>query len=207
MIGIINFEKHASELFKDQRLFNKNENTIYKIPPLICRAKSKGSSGPTRVTKEPKAGRTSFKEAQKVIVLLIFRAYSVTDKWRYHEKYHSKPLFKSTKITLTYIWRLCRGHIIFSGFLELLRVMFLLLTPQILKRLLSVLQNVQESKWAGVEYCLVLVAVGVLGSICETHTYFQLNNAGIKMKTALISAIFRKSLKMLQPNGKNNCQS
>ena len=40
--------------------------------------------------------------------------------------------------------------------------------------------------------------------MCETHTYYQLNNAGVKMKTALISAIYRKSLKMLQPLGKRN---
>ena len=38
--------------------------------------------------------------------------------------------------------------------------------------------------------------------MCETHTYYQLNSGGIKMKTALISAVYRKSLKMLQPNGK-----
>ena len=72
----------------------------------------------------------------------------------------------------------------------------------ILRQLLTILENGQESKWHGFEYCLLLVVVGLFGALCETHTYFQLNNAGIKMKTALISAIYRKSLKMLQPNGK-----
>ena len=67
---------------------------------------------------------------------------------------------------------------------------------------LNVFFHPQESKWAGIEYCVMLVVVGFIGAICETHTYFHLNNAGIKMKTALISAIYRKSLKMLQPNGK-----
>jgi hypothetical protein len=31
--------------------------------------------------------------------------------------------------------------------------------------------------------------------------HFQLNKAGIVMKTALISSVYRKSLKMMQPNG------
>ena len=88
-----------------------------------------------------------------------------------------------------------------SATLECLRVIFLLLAPQVLRHLLSVLQHPNESKWDGVEYCVLLVAVGLLGAICETHTYFQLNNAGIKMKTALISALYRKSLKLLQPSG------
>jgi ATP-binding cassette subfamily C (CFTR/MRP) protein 1 len=74
--------------------------------------------------------------------------------------------------------------------------------PQVLRLLLGVLQNIRESKWHGFEYCILLVSVGFLGALCETHTYFQLNNAGIKMKTAIISAIYRKSLKMIQPNGK-----
>ena len=133
--------------------------------------------------------------------VFIFRAYTVTDQWRYHEKYQ-KPTFKrNQKFTLALILRLCKSHILMSGLLETLRVLFLLLTPQVLKKLLSVLQNLQESKWAGIKYCVILVVAGFLGAICETHTYFQLNNAGIKMKTALISAIYRKSLKMLQPNG------
>ena len=32
----------------------------------------------------------------------------------------------------------------------------------------------------------------------------QLNKAGIVMKTGLISAVYRKSLKIQQPNGKSN---
>ena len=131
-----------------------------------------------------------------------FRAYTVTDQWKYHEKYQ-KPSFKTNKFTLALILRLCKTHILMSATLELLRVIFLLLAPQVLKHLLSVLQHPTESKWDGVEYCVLLVAVGLLGAICETHTYFQLNNAGIKMKTALISALYRKSLKMIQPSGKN----
>ena len=131
----------------------------------------------------------------------ISRAYTVTDQWKYHEKYQ-KPSFKTNKFTLALILRLCKTHILMSATLELLRVFFLLLAPQVLKHLLSVLQHPTESKWDGVEYCVLLVAVGLLGAICETHTYFQLNNAGIKMKTALISALYRKSLKMIQPSGK-----
>ena len=71
-----------------------------------------------------------------------FRAYTVTDQWRYHEKYQ-KPTFRTEKFTLALILRLCKSHIIVSGLLETLRVMFLLLTPQVLKKLLSILQNFQ----------------------------------------------------------------
>ena len=75
-----------------------------------------------------------------------FRAYTVTDQWRYHEKYQKPTFPKTNKFTLALILRLYKTHIIMSGLLETLRVLFLLLTPQVLKRLLSVLQNLQVRK-------------------------------------------------------------
>ena len=125
----------------------------------------------------------------------------MTDQWKYHEKYQ-KPSFSTHRFTLALILRLCKTHIILSGILEICRVFFILLGPQVLRQLLTILEDDHESQWHGFEYCILLVAVGFFGALCETHTYYQLNNAGIKMKTALISAIYRKSLKMIQPHGK-----
>ena len=125
----------------------------------------------------------------------------MTDQWKYHEKYQ-KPSFSTHRFTLALILRLCKTHIILSGILEICRVFFILLGPQVLRQLLTILEDDHESQWHGFEYCILLVAVGFFGALCETHTYYQLNNAGIKMKTALISAIYRKSLKTIQPHGK-----
>ena len=54
----------------------------------------------------------------------------------------------------------------------------------------------------GLLYAAALVGLGFLGSLAETHSFFQLNLAGMKAKTALTSAIFRKSLNMKHPRGK-----
>jgi hypothetical protein len=54
----------------------------------------------------------------------------------------------------------------------------------------------------GLCYAFALVSLGFLGSLAETHSFFQLNLAGMKAKTALTSAIFRKALNMKQPRGK-----
>ena len=55
----------------------------------------------------------------------------------------------------------------------------------------------------GLLYAAALVGLGFLGSLAETHSFFQLNLAGMKAKTALTSAIFRKALNMKHPRGKN----
>ena len=56
----------------------------------------------------------------------------------------------------------------------------------------------------GLLYAAALVGLGFLGSLAETHSFFQLNLAGMKAKTALTSAIFRKSLNMKHPRGKSS---
>ena len=128
------------------------------------------------------------------------------------------------------IYRLTRQNIQISAALEVLRIVFLLTAPQVLRQVLAYLeekdrmnilgvdsvqtestQGEEESfgveggehhtHWYGLRCILLLVSLGFFSSMCETHTYYQLNLGGIKMKTALISAVYRKSLKMLQPNG------
>ena len=118
------------------------------------------------------------------------------------------------------IYKLTRQNILISAVLEVLRIILLLTAPQVLKQVLAYLEekdrtnilgdnsmatestNEHHDHWYGIRCCLLLVSLGFFSSMCETHTYYQLNLGGIKMKTALISAVYRKSLKMLQPNGK-----
>ncbi len=127
----------------------------------------------------------------------------MTDTWKGIEKFQ-KPAYDDThfSLTLTLILKLTRGHVVTSGLLEAARILFLILGPQVLRHLIRAVEDARSPKWEGFEYCILLVFVGFMGALCETQTYFQLNSAGIKMKTAIISAVYRKSLKMLAPNGK-----
>lgn len=127
------------------------------------------------------------------------------------------------------VFKITRQNIQISALLEVLRIAFLLTAPQALRQVLAYLEekdrmnilgkdatveestnggsleeaeNLHHDHWYGIKCCLLLVSLGFFSSMCETHTYYQLNSGGIKMKTALISAVYRKSLKMLQPNGK-----
>ena len=146
----------------------------------------------------------------------------MTDRWKCNEKATKYPpaSAKGNK-TMQLIYRLTRQNIQISAVLEVLRIVFLLTAPQALRQVLAYLEekdrinilgedaieeedieNPHHTHWYGIRCCLLLVSLGFFSSMCETHTYYQLNLGGIKMKTALISAVYRKSLKMLQPNGK-----
>ena len=104
-----------------------------------------------------------FKKYLHCYFYLFSRAYNVTDQWKYHEKYQ-KPSFTTHRFTLALILRLCKTHLIISGILEVFRVFFILMGPQVLRQLLNILEHSHESKWHGFEYCLLLVAVGFLGN-------------------------------------------
>ena len=55
----------------------------------------------------------------------------------------------------------------------------------------------------GLAYAAALVAIGFVGSLAETHSFFQLNVAGFKAKSALSAAIFKKALALKQPRGES----
>ena len=160
------------------------------------------------------------------------RASTITDRWKFHEKALNCPTTVTKgNVTMGLVFKLTRQNILISALLEVLRIVFLLTAPQVLRQVLAYLEekdrmnilgegttlaestneesldgdeNPHHTHWYGIRCCLLLVSLGFFSSMCETHTYYQLNSGGIKMKTALISAVYRKSLKMLQPNGKIN---
>jgi hypothetical protein len=55
--------------------------------------------------------------------------------------------------------------------------------------------------WHGLSRAAALVFLGLLCSLAETHSFFQLNVAGLKVKSALAAAVFRKSMAVKQPRG------
>ena len=63
------------------------------------------------------------------------------------------------------------------------------------------LMTEHHSNWYGVRCCVWLVLLGFLSSVCETHAYYQLNSGGVKMKSAVIAAVYKKSLRIVEPNG------
>jgi len=55
--------------------------------------------------------------------------------------------------------------------------------------------------WHGLGRAAALVALGLLCSMAETHSFFQLNVAGLKVKSAVAAAVFRKAMTVKQPRG------
>ena len=74
------------------------------------------------------------------MITFFRRAYNVTDQWKYHEKYQ-KPSFSTHRFTLALILRLCKAHLIISGILELFRVFFIIMGPQVLRQLVSCMKD------------------------------------------------------------------
>ncbi|TRY67445.1 hypothetical protein TCAL_02747 [Tigriopus californicus] len=131
-----------------------------------------------------------------------YTASVLTSLWIQNQKYLTpKSWFKSD--TLRLILKLNQGSLILSGALELGRILFSLLVPMSLQQVIHYIDVAdledQGFPFHGIFYALILVVVSFLGSLCETHAFFQLNMAGMNTKTALAAAVFRKSLRLKSP--------
>ena len=53
-----------------------------------------------------------------------------------------------------------------------------------------------EPLWRGYFYTIVLIIATLVNTIINSQYYFQQYNIGLKVRTALTSAIYRKSLRL-----------
>ncbi|XP_054154950.1 ATP-binding cassette sub-family C member 2-like [Oppia nitens] len=81
------------------------------------------------------------------------------------------------------------------------------LQPLIVKLLIDFVGDNYEYKWHGYIYTVLLVLTNVIYSFCNAYSYEIFNTMGIRVKSCLTSAIYRKALvlsndsKRLTPNG------
>eukprot|EP00095_Tigriopus_kingsejongensis_P005978 maker-scaffold48_size466083-snap-gene-2.9 protein:Tk05978 transcript:maker-scaffold48_size466083-snap-gene-2.9-mRNA-1 annotation:"hypothetical protein TRIADDRAFT_50060" len=127
----------------------------------------------------------------------------LASRWRQNEKFLSPKSSWFSNTTLRLILKLNQTNILLSGILEFLRIVFSIMVPLSLQRIIQYIDVADDEDQGfpihGILYALLLVGIGFLGSLSETHAFFQLNMAGIKTKSALASAVIRKSLSIRSP--------
>ena len=68
-------------------------------------------------------------------------------------------------------------------------------TPQFLNRLIGFISS-EEQEWKGYLYMGLIVAVTLLNTLVNSQTFYIQYLVGLRIKTALISGIYRKSLRL-----------
>ena len=87
--------------------------------------------------------------------------------------------------------------ILLHGYIRHIRVIFQLcfVSPQLVNLLIAYVQS-DEPIWRGYLYTITLIAVTMLNTIINSQYFFFQYSIGLKIRTALTSAIYRKSLRL-----------
>ncbi|XP_040572291.1 multidrug resistance-associated protein 1 isoform X2 [Lepeophtheirus salmonis] len=126
------------------------------------------------------------------------RTFNIHEKWK--RKDSCSPLCNKTALALM---KLLSSEILISGLYEVFHILFTLTNPIALKMLMDYIEKERGDYLRGIYSILFLTVTGFLSSLCETHTFYHLNLSGFIMKTALMSAIYKKSLRVPHFNGGN----
>jgi ATP-binding cassette, subfamily C (CFTR/MRP), member 1 len=81
-----------------------------------------------------------------------------------------------------------------AGSLKLVHDMFQFVAPQVLKALIVYLRSPAESIWYGITLTLIIAVAQIIMSISLRQYYFTCYRVGLRIRTAMITAIYKKAL-------------
>ncbi|XP_029673303.1 multidrug resistance-associated protein 1 isoform X3 [Formica exsecta] len=83
----------------------------------------------------------------------------------------------------------------FGAFLKLIQDIMTFISPQILKLLIAFIEG-EEEMWKGYFYSVLLLLTAILQTLILSQYFHRMFLVGLRIRTALIAAIYRKALRM-----------
>ncbi|CAD0199749.1 unnamed protein product [Chrysodeixis includens] len=95
------------------------------------------------------------------------------------------------------------GQFVFGALLKLFNDCLMFLSPQLLKLLIGFVQG-DEPIWKGYLYAVALLACATVQTMLLAHYFTRMYLVGMRIRTALTSSIYRKSLRMSNASRKES---
>ena len=111
----------------------------------------------------------------------IFKKYSLSIKKIVHSK------------TLTVLVKSFGGTFVVAGVLRAVNDVLLYMTPIVFRKIIQTIEN-DDQVWKGYFWCVVLFITATVQVIISNHYFRQAYVTAFQMRTAIISAIYRKTL-------------
>ena len=84
----------------------------------------------------------------------------------------------------------------FGAMLKLAQDVLTFVSPQILKWLISFISDPEAENWKGIFYAVLLFIVASIQTVFLAQYFNRMMFVGLRIRTALVSAIYRKALIM-----------
>ena len=116
--------------------------------------------------------------------------------------------FNSSYITLNYNAPFTIDYCLikmFLSFIQLMAVMLTQISPQALNLLIGFTSS-EEEIWKGYLYMILLVGINLVNTILNSQFYIKQMLIGLRVRAAITSALFRKSLRLSSKSRKERCK-
>nr|CAD7393056.1 unnamed protein product [Timema cristinae] len=84
---------------------------------------------------------------------------------------------------------------VMGSFLKMAVDMLTFANPQILKQIIGFVEG-DEPVWKGYMYALLMLVCGTVQIVLHGHYFIKVQSVGLRVRTALVSAIYRKALRL-----------
>ncbi|KAM4729299.1 LOW QUALITY PROTEIN: ATP-binding cassette sub-family C member 2-like [Anableps anableps] len=105
---------------------------------------------------------------------------------------------------VTTLYKTFKWILIESAFFKLLQDLLAFISPQLLKLMISFTQNKSSYAWEGYLYAVLLLVVALLQSLFLQQYFKRCLVLGMKVRTALMAAVYKKALVMSNDNRKES---
>ncbi|XP_073338250.1 ATP-binding cassette sub-family C member 2 [Pagrus major] len=95
---------------------------------------------------------------------------------------------------ITTIYKTFKGVLFESAFFKLLQDLLAFVSPQLLKLMISFTQDKSSYAWEGYLYAVLLLLVAILQSLLLQQYFQRCFVLGMKVRTALMAAVYKKAL-------------
>uniref|UniRef100_A0A1A7YK11 ATP-binding cassette, sub-family C (CFTR/MRP), member 2 n=2 Tax=Iconisemion striatum TaxID=60296 RepID=A0A1A7YK11_9TELE len=105
---------------------------------------------------------------------------------------------------ITTVYKTFKWILIESAFFKLLQDLLAFVSPQLLKMMISFTQNPSSYDWEGYLYAVLLLLVALLQSLFLQQYFQRCFVLGMKVRTAIMAAVYKKALVMSNENRKES---
>ncbi|CAK9296811.1 unnamed protein product [Gordionus sp. m RMFG-2023] len=176
----------------DKHWYHYIDKFEQKVQKTLCVHNRLPTNKSTRMHKNPEIGIYKTSTSQKLL-----RGAKAFDENSPKPQFHSEDESIKLNPSLTFVLFCCFKSIICQSILyKLVSDLLIFLSPQILKYLISFVNSKSQSLWIGVFYAITMLAAVILQTII-LNQYFQIVFAiGMRIKTILICAVYKKALRL-----------
>ncbi|KAJ1525343.1 hypothetical protein ONE63_010161 [Megalurothrips usitatus] len=152
-------------------------------------------SGSRRPLEEENLWELNPMDTSRQVVPLFFKHFNRQEKEADSKAFRSGKDKKPVSI-LPALFRSFGGPFMFATAMELTGDMMVFISPELLKMLMRFVADANAPLWQGLAYAAAMLVSALVQSLLLSQCNIRMNIVGMRIRTALVAAIYRKSLRM-----------